>query len=148
MDVPQIQITVDNFATIPVGIFLVWVVMHLIDRAYPTLTSRQKVYVQVCIALAWAVTAGVVFLSGDWRMRAQQVIVMLFSVASGQTFIYEGLKKVAPAMFDSSSPEPTTPVVPVAPVEPAPVSTPASGVTEAQRAFAPYPEQGQPDGRI
>ncbi len=103
MNFADFNLSVETFATVPGGVAVVWLSMHLLDRAYD-LTSRQKLGAQVGISLAWAILAAVLFLPGSAEDRARAVVVMWFLVAAAQMFGYESLETIKGAKRAGNDP--------------------------------------------
>lgn len=115
---PSNLLTIQNFATVPMGIAIVWAVMGLIANIWPALSSPQKTGIQALVAFVWATISVLLFLTGDWVGRLQQGLVAFVMVAGTQYWGYQLKSK----LLD----------------EPA----------QARAAYTEYPEQGVPEGRI
>lgn len=154
-------ITLQNFATAPVGIAIVWAVMFALANSFQ-MTTRAKVLVQLGVAVLYTIVATLVFLTGDARTLVQQGIILFCAVAFGQIAGYETVTKISgykgdglPFTFFKKNvlpggvtPAPVVVVPAPAPVEPVkPAPAPAPPPTPGPEPAKPT-DQGTPVGRI
>jgi hypothetical protein len=88
-----ITITVANFASMPVGVIIVWGIMKLLDTNL-VMTTRTKVLVQLGISFVYALVAALLFMDGSMKELSQQGVILFLSVALAQVFGYETFTKL------------------------------------------------------
>ena len=149
MDAVTGAITLQNFATAPVGVALVTAIMFALDKSF-AMTTRAKVLMQILISVLYAVVAASVFMTGDIKLLIQQGIILFCAVAFSQVFGYETFTKIAgtkgdglPFSFFKNRLPNSTPVV----VTPTPTPAPSPEPVPAPEPAKPA-DQGSPDGRI
>ena len=81
-------VTIQNFATIPGGVAFVWLLMALLDRTIPGLTTANKITLQALFSFGWALVAVGFFLELGPRESGQQCVIMWVSVMAAQGFGY------------------------------------------------------------
>jgi hypothetical protein len=156
-------ITLNNFATAPVGVALVWALMFALDQSF-AMSTRAKVLIQIIASVVYSAVAAGVFMEGTVKGLIQQGIILFCAVCFTQMAAYETVTKVSGFKGDKlpftffkhnyvnvSPPAPV--VVPVntngnvvAPVQPEPL--PADGESVEIPPTNTPPNQGSPDGRI
>lgn len=151
------SVTVQNFATLPAGVAIVWAAMIFLNEAFPHMTTRAKVIMQVVCSAVYATLATALYLNGSVRELAQQGVVLFISVAFAQTWGYETTMKLAGLKGDgkklaflAQDEEPVSGgTVPgstdITIVNP---EIPKDPVGPAVAAFSDYGDQGTPNGRI
>lgn len=156
-------ITLDNFATAPVGVALVWALMFALDQSF-AMSTRAKVIVQILAAIVYSAVAAGVFMEGTVKGLIQQGIILFCAVCFTQMAAYETTTKISgfkgdklPFTFFKHNYTNVSPLAPavipvntngevVTPVQPEPLPT-DNEPAEIPSSNTP-PNQGVPDGRI
>jgi hypothetical protein len=93
-------ITPANFASMPVGILIVWGIMKLLDSTL-VMSTRAKVLVQLGVSLLYSLVAALLFMNGSTKELLQQGVILFLTVSLAQVFGYETLTKMAGVKGDS-----------------------------------------------